>query len=132
VPGSLAYLDSSAIVKLIAPEPETSALRGALTAHPDRISSRLAEVEVLRAVRRIRPRAMAMAERILERIGLIELDPTILAIAARLEPKDLRTLDALHLATAVAVRDETALVITYDRRVAEAAVAAGLAVASPA
>jgi predicted nucleic acid-binding protein len=131
VPGSLTYLDSSALVKLVVREPETAALRGFLQEHPFRVSSRIAEVEVVRAVNRVRSSSANAALSVMRRIGLIEPDPDILRVAARLEPKDLRTLDAIHLASALSLGPDLDILVAYDVRLADAARAAGIAVASP-
>jgi uncharacterized protein len=133
--GSLTYLDSSALVKLVLREPETNALRAFLRQHPFRVASRIAEVEVVRAVSRARSssgKAAATAREVLRRVGLIELDADILQTASRLEPRDLRTLDALHLASALSLGGDLDVIVAYDARLAAAARRAGIAVASPA
>jgi len=129
----LLYLDSSAIVKLVVREPETVALLALLEEWPERVSSVLARVEVLRALRRARAPAadFRRAELLLARLGLVRLDHEIVAAAAALEPADLRTLDAIHLATAVSLRDELAGLVTYDQRLAQAAGAARISVLMP-
>lgn len=126
------YLESSALVKLIVAEPESSALRAFLAGRAGRVTSQLTRVEVLRAVRRAqRPQTtIRRAERALERIALVPLDERILFHAASLDPPGLRSLDAIHLATALSLNRLDALV-TYDRRLRDAAIDAGLATASP-
>ena len=127
------YLDSSAIVKLVAPEPETAGLVQTLRSDPDAISSALAQVEVTRAVMRAgatRERA-SRAATVLERIALVPIDPGILGRAADLQPPNLRTLDAIHLATVLLLRRDIAGLITYDARLARAAAAADIAVLTP-
>lgn len=127
------YLDSSAIVKLVAAEPETSALVKALRSDPATISSALARVEVIRALKRSGA-SSARAERaseVLERIALVPADGAILERASVLEPRDLRSFDAIHLATALLVRDDLAGLVTYDLRLADAAVTAHLSVLAP-
>jgi predicted nucleic acid-binding protein len=128
------YLDSSAIVKLIAPEPETAALVEMLRTDSEAISSALARVEVLRAVRRVgsSPERTSRAQEVLDRIALVPIDDDILHDAARLAPRGLRTLDAIHLATALMLSPDLESVITYDTRLSDAAVEAGLAAAAPA
>jgi uncharacterized protein len=131
-PGML-YLDSSALVKLVVAEAETPALRAFLAGWPDRVSSALARVEVLRAVKRI-DAGSAMhrrATRVLARVALVRIDDAILAAAARMAPKALRTLDAIHLATARSL-DGLAGIVTYDLRLRRAAAHARLKVWSPA
>jgi len=127
------YLDSSAIVKLVAPEPETAALVKTLRGDGEAVSSALARVEVIRAVHRAgagRDR-LGRAEAILDRIALVPIDETILHRAAGLSPADVRTLDAIHLSTALLLEPDIAGLVTYDARLATAAAASGLAVLTP-
>lgn len=124
------YLDSSAIVKLIAREPGTQELVEAVRADQEIISSALAWTEVVRAVRRSGRRA-ARAEAVLERIALVPIDDGILRSASRLSPTGLRTLDAIHLATALSLESDLAALVTYDSRLADTAEAAGLEVRAP-
>ena len=130
---SLLYLDSSALVKLVVAEPETPALLEFLAGWPHRVSSTLARVEVLRAVKRTGAGAVVRrrAKRVLARIALIRIDDPVLAAAARVAPPDLRTLDAIHLATARSL-DGLAGIVTYDARLGRAASRARLKVWSPA
>jgi predicted nucleic acid-binding protein len=119
---SLLYLDSSALVKLVVAEPETPALLEFLAGWPHRVSSVLARVEVLRAVKRTRagPAVRRRAARVLARVALIRIDDLVLAAAARVAPPELRTLDAVHLATAGSL-DDLAGIVTYDARFGGAA-----------
>ena len=128
----MVYLDSSAIVKLAVPEPESGALRQYLAGHADRVASGLARVEVLRALRRTDATAQTLrhAEQIFERIALVALDEPVLRAAARLPPKSLRSLDAVHLATALSL-DGLEAFVTYDARLHAAAAEAGLTVVAP-
>jgi uncharacterized protein len=119
-------------VKLVASETETEALEHFLTG-ADLVSSKIAVVEVPRAVF-VRTRALEpveAAERMLRELDLIELDDELYRAAARLLPRELRTLDAIHLASAVRVRDRIDALIVYDRRLARAAHEAGLPVEAP-
>ena len=127
------YLDSSAILKLIVEEPETHALLSALERWPDRISAALARVEVHRALRRAgKPKAAhARAEAVLDSLVLIRLDESILSRAAAFTQPQMRSLDAIHLAAALAIGDEPDAVITYDGRLAQAAREEGLTVLHP-
>jgi hypothetical protein len=131
--GSLLYLDSSAIVKLVVPEPESAALFALLERWPERISSALARVEVPRALRRAALPAdvSARGEQVLKRLAFLQMDDRILATAARLLPPDLRTLDAIHLASALAVQSDLAALVTYDRRLADSAARANITVWAP-
>jgi predicted nucleic acid-binding protein len=126
------YLDASALVKLVMPEPESAALFAHLANDPDLVSSELSRVELLRSLARAEapPRAHQRAHRVLERIALVRLHDSILQRAATLAPTALRTLDALHLATALEMTPGPEM-LTYDRRLAGASRAAGLRVAAP-
>ena len=134
--GSACYLDSSALVKLAADEAESSALRVALGTYPVRLTSRLATVEVPRALSRKGGKRVEAASElftsVLEGVGIIEVDADIAARAVVLAPVTLRSLDAIHLASALSVGDELVAVITYDLRMADAARATGLIAISPA
>ena len=129
----MVYLDSSALVKLVVAEPESTALRLYLVDHRERVSSALAHVEVCRAVRRkgASEAALRRAAQVLARIGLVAVDEPLLRDAAALSPTGLHSLDAVHLATALSL-DGLDAVVTYDRRFDAAASEAGLAVESPA
>jgi predicted nucleic acid-binding protein len=83
-------------------------------------------------VRRRVPELLAQAQAVVEQISVIELTEAIRARAARLGPDTLRSLDALHLATALELGDDLAAVVTYDARMAAAATSLGLAVLAPA
>jgi len=126
------YLDSSAFVKLVVEEPETGALRQYLAGRGGRVvSSALLRTEALRAVRHHGTTAIATAREGVRRVDLIAIDDRILDTAAVVEPSIARTLDAIHLATALAVGDDLGVVITYDARMADGARQLGLAVESP-
>jgi uncharacterized protein len=129
---SAVYLDSSALVKLVVEEPESQALVTYLGDHPTRTSSALARVEVTRAVRPQGSRAVARARQLLARIALLHLDDALLDAAAALEGDQLRSLDAIHIASAQTVTRGLAALVTYDRRMAEAASGIGLTVTAPA
>jgi uncharacterized protein len=126
------YLDSSALVKLVVREAESDALVSHLTFYPERVSCALARVEVARAVHAHGAPALVRARGLLERIGLLRLDDTLLDAAGALAGSTLRSLDAIHLAAAQTIGSELTEVITYDRRMAQAAVAHGLPVSAPA
>lgn len=124
-----AYADASAIAKLIVEEPDSAALAGFIREFDDVVTSRVGLVEIRRAAARSGG-ADAMAATVSQAIGVIELDEAIADSAARLEPPTLRTLDSLHIASALALYRVDAFV-TYDARLASAAQAAGLPVFSP-
>ncbi len=125
------YLDSSALVKLVVVELESSALRHYLADQPERASCVIARVEVLRAVRGHGPAAVTRARRLLHRLNLVPTDDELLDAAASLDPRVLRSLDAIHLAAAQLFGEELTAVVTYDRRMAVAAELLDLRVATP-
>jgi uncharacterized protein len=131
---NLLYLDSSALVKLIVAEKESHALQERLALTPERASSRLAVVELTRALRRVHAPAEVRrrAADVLERIGLIQVDDAILDAASELDPPALRSLDAIHLATALRIGPDLDAFVTYDTRLAQAARDLGLPVIAPA
>jgi len=129
---SAVYLDSSAFVKLIVEEPESTAVAAYLAEHDARrVASALLRTESVRAVRHLGPEALATAREGLRRVDLIAIDDRILDAAAILEPLVLRTLDAIHLATALAVGDDLEAIVTYDERLVEAARLMGLPTTTP-
>jgi len=127
-----AYLDSSALLKLVVRETETSALGADLAARDGVVTSRLAVLECRRAARRAaHPRLLQRVDDVLDTLYLIEITPAILEEAAALDPPRLRSLDAIHLATALSIDDPTLELITYDGRLAEAAQTCGLVAIHP-
>lgn len=125
------YLDSSAIVKLVVQEPESKALRQYLRRRRPVVSSALARAEVTRAVLPLGEGAVKRAREVLEYVDLIRINNRILSAAGTLEPTDLRTLDAIHLATATSLEDSLSRFICYDDRLSQAARAFGWAVHAP-
>ena len=126
------YLDSSALVKLVVAERESDALAAHLRERPNRVSCALARVEVIRAVHTHGQPAINRAGLLLQRISLLRLDDALLDEASALNAGNLRSLDAIHLAGARALGAGLAELITYDRRMADAAESVGLAVSAPA
>jgi len=127
-----AYLDTSAFVKLIVAEPESAALRRRLRRWPDRVSATLLRTETIRALRRSGHAELAgRARRLFGAIHLVRIDEPLLDRAADLGPPELRSLDAIHLAAALSIGPDLSVVITYDRRLREAALAQGFEVESP-
>jgi predicted nucleic acid-binding protein len=127
------YLDASALVKLVHAEPETEALRAFLADMSLLLTSRVAQVEVRRAVARIaEPGDDEHVRSVLEGLQTIELDAAVADAAGLAEPVSLRSLDAIHLASVLAVSDAVEAVVTYDLRLADAARQAGLEVVAPA
>ncbi len=125
------YLDSSALVKLIVQERESGALRRYLRERPQRVSCGLARTEVLRAVWHFGPTAIKRARLLLRRVDLIRLDDSLLDAAAGIDPRVLRSLDAIHLAAAQLIASELEAFVTYDQRMAAAAALLGFPVAAP-
>lgn len=133
--GDLLYLDSSALVKLIVPESESLPLLRLLLAWPRRITSHIAFVEVHRAIRRFPPNGeddlSRRAEEVLATVNFMDLHFGILGEACFLEPDHLRSLDALHLASALFLGNHLGGFVTYDRNQASAAARRNLKVFSP-
>lgn len=127
------YLDASALVKLVQLEAESAALRNYLRRHrsEERLSSALSRVEVVRAVSRAGPEAITRARSVLARLHLVPMDRHLLDVAAELGPPVLRSLDAIHIASAHLLRAELRAVVTYDARMAAATRALRLPVAAP-
>jgi predicted nucleic acid-binding protein len=125
------YLDSSAIVKLVVREPESTALRGHLRRRRPLVSSALARTEVARAVLVLGAAVMRRAQDVLDRIELVRVNDRVLLAAGTILPPDIRSLDAIHLATASLLGRNLSELVTYDGRLASAARANGLKVVSP-
>jgi predicted nucleic acid-binding protein len=126
----LTYVDSSAIVKLAVSEPESSPLRRYLSRKP-LVASALARTEVARALLPLGSEAVERGEEVLKRIQLLRVNDRILIAAGKMTPSELRSLDAVHLASARALGRGLRCVVTYDARLADAAKAIGCTVASP-
>lgn len=127
------YLDTAALVKMLRPEPESDALADWLAERPGvlHVTSVLAEVELPRALRRTRPDLLPQAPLLLERLARHEIDRGVRRAAAGYRDAAIRSLDAIHLATAASLAERGLTLITYDRRLLAAAVAESLPVASP-
>ena len=127
-----AYVDTSALVKLVVAERETPALEADLTQRAGLLCSALGAAELRRACRRsLNRRQMSRVDEVLEALFLVDVTPAILDVAAELAPTTLRTLDAIHLATVLSLDERSLDVITYDRRLAAAAASRGLSVVAP-
>ncbi|MFL4905790.1 type II toxin-antitoxin system VapC family toxin [Streptomyces sp. MMS24-I2-30] len=128
------YLDSAAVVKLVHAESESQALRDWLDERAETAwtSSVLLEIESSRALARYAPEAVARLHPVLDLIELVELDASIRILAQTVKPTAVRSLDAIHLATALRIRSQLTSFVTYDKRLADAAQAAGLTVDMPA
>ncbi len=127
------YLDSSALLKLLHEEPESAALADWLTgqAGSPLVSSELAHVEVIRGCRRINSDALPEARALLGGLDLIPLAGAVIAEAADVGETTLRSLDAIHLASALSIRSDLSAFVVYDHRLSEAASAAGLQPLAP-
>jgi predicted nucleic acid-binding protein len=128
VTAGLAYLDTSAYVKLPLREPEEVALRGELAEFDGYVSSALLGVEAIRACARYGRRYAKQARAWLFDVALLPVDDSLLDQATAIEPVGLRSLDAIHLATALSIRDDIGAFFTFDRRLAESAAEHGLSV----
>jgi predicted nucleic acid-binding protein len=128
---TVAYVDSSALVKLAIPEPESDALRAELAKWERHVSSALARVEVVRACARVDTKAKRIAEQIVNALDLIAVDDRVLEEAALVGPLELRSLDAIHLASALLLGDALGVAIVYDDRLVDAMRAAGVPAATP-
>ncbi len=127
----LTYVDSSAIVKLAVAEPESTALRRDLSRRRPLVSSALARTEVARALMPSGPKAVARGELALRRIQLVRVNDRVLGEAGRMTPTELRSSDAIHLASARQLGASIKQIVTYDERMADAAKAGGWAVSAP-
>jgi hypothetical protein len=126
------YLDSSAILKLAVREPESARLRRYLRRQRPLVSSALARTEVTRALLPLGPAAVERGRDVLSRIELVRLSDRVLTAAGALLPPELRSFDAIHLATAQQFGPDLARIVTYNERLAEGARALGWRVAAPA
>ncbi|MDE2937275.1 MAG: type II toxin-antitoxin system VapC family toxin [Chloroflexota bacterium] len=126
------YIDTSALTKWVSAEAETGALNAWRDQQSDAlVSSYLGRTELLRAARRLTPRHVRVAEQVLSSIQLLKLGTSIFDSAARIGPAELRSLDALHLASAMELGSDLQGIVTYDRRLAEGAVLNAIPVVSP-
>ncbi len=126
------YLDSSAIVKLAVSEPESAALRRYLRRRRPIVASALAKTEVVRALLPLGDAAVGRGADVLAHIDLLRVSDRVLDVARRLQPPELRSLDAIHLATAQQLGPDLGRFVTYDDRLSRAAEAMGLTVVAPA
>lgn len=127
------YSDTSALVKLVVAAMETPALRAWLAeSDRDLVASDLVRTELVRAVRRAAPDRLLEARLVLESVTLLEVTTAVFDEAGRIEPSFMRSLDALHLASALDLGDGLEGLLTYDVRLAEVAKANGIPVLAPA
>jgi predicted nucleic acid-binding protein len=134
--GGVLCVDTSALVKLLVEETETDAVRAELQRRDVVATSVITEIELARAAARARQRgATALDDVAVWAITAatleLELTPEIRRAAAALQPSAVRSLDAIHLATAASLGDDLAGLLTYDIRMQDAAVALGVTVIAP-
>lgn len=125
------YLDSSAIVKTVVQEPQSAELLAWLRDKETLAACDLIRVEAVRAVRLSDPAAVSRARAAVATLTLIRVDDAVYDAAADLEPALMRSLDAIHLAAALSLGRDLAGMVTYDRRMAEAAQTLGVRVEAP-
>ena len=130
---SLYYADTSAVIKLLAEERCSAAFASFYDDHVDGewVSSALLRIEVTRAVLRARPALLPDARDLLTAFSYIAIDDDIVEAAASEPDRMLRSLDAIHLATARLLAPELDVLVSYDDRLIKAAAQAGLATFSP-
>jgi hypothetical protein len=130
----LIYLDSSALVKLAVTESETAALIEWLGDRPNlvRVSSPIVRVEVPRAVWRVDPGSLPQAYTVVRRVRDVRVTAEVITRAAGIRPNTLHSLDAIHLASALAVKRDLTAFVSYDKRLLAAAGEASLPTTSPA
>jgi len=128
------YLDSAAVVKLAHAEAESAALRAWLDERAETgwASSVLVEIESFRALARYAPEAVTRLHPVLDQIDLIDLSPRIRILAQTVRPVTVRSLDAVHLGSALSIRRSLTSFVTYDKRLLDAAIGVGLPADSPA
>ena len=126
------YLDTSALMKLVWPEQGTEAADAFIGDREDLVSSTLLTVEARRAAARVEPAALPRVDLLLGRVELIHMSDAVIETASRLPDPMLRSLDAIHLATALLIRDDLDALLSYDDRLLAAASAHGLPTATPA
>lgn len=130
------YLDTAALVKLVRAEPESASLVAWLNSHAEQplVASALVEVELPRALRRSQPGVLGAVAVVLRRLHRVEITAAVRAMAGAYPDPMLRSLDAIHLATAeflIASGKALTAFVTYDKRLAEAAGRAGLPSVAP-
>lgn len=128
--GEVLYLDSSALVKLVRREAETDALVGEITDWRAHATSVIGAVEVQRAANRAGADP-ARVDELLRRLSLLDVDDGVRELASTIAPGKLRTLDAIHLASAISLEDDLGALACYDEQLRNAAAREGIPVLSP-
>jgi len=127
----LIYLDTSALLKLIKPEIGSEALAAYLHDETELVSSALTAIEARRGARRAAPDKLPRLDILLTRVDMVEISGPVIESASRLPDPLLRSLDAIHLATALLLRAEVDVLLTYDERLAAAAKAHAIPTFAP-
>ena len=125
------YVDNSALVKLVLPEAESSSMIEFAAKFDTLVTSTIGAIEFRRAVKRHYAQQLWAVERVLAEMTILELSHEVRRTAELLEPTILRTLDTIHLASALVIREELEAFVAYDERLLEAARLAGIPTASP-
>jgi predicted nucleic acid-binding protein len=131
------YADTSALVKLVVREAESDALETEISRWDRIAASDIVSIELPRATARARSQGRAdvadgrVVLELLAALRTVPITDEVRALAATMEPAELRTLDAIHLSCALALGDDLAGVLTYDHRMADAARLRGVAVIAP-
>ncbi|MBP6997289.1 MAG: type II toxin-antitoxin system VapC family toxin [Phycicoccus sp.] len=127
------YLDTSALAKLVVEEPESGALARWLDdrRHEVLVTSVVTKVELVRAASRHSPGGKSAALMLMAELALVPIDPSVIDTAWSLDPPALRSLDALHLASALSLNATGLTFVAYDHRLVAAAASAGLMVEAP-
>jgi uncharacterized protein len=130
---SLYYADTSAVIKLLAEETHSRAFAAFYDAHADAewVSSALLRIEVTRAVTRAMPALLPDARELLLAFSTIAIDDDVIEAAISEPDRALRSLDAIHLATARILGPDLDAIVSYDDRLVKAATDAGLTTVVP-
>jgi uncharacterized protein len=127
----LIYIDTSALLRIVFPDGTTPALQRFLGRDPELVSSSLLQVEARRGALRRAPRRMPQVDVVLREVDVVAIDAAVVESAGRLPDPVLRSPAAIHLATALLIREDVEALLTYDDRLAAAAREHGLEVAAP-
>ena len=129
---SFVYADTSALFKLVVPEAETAILEDWLAKNlANVVTSDLSTTELIRAAARSNDDQILAATAVLQRTTRVAVTRAITRRAALIQPRRLRSLDAIHVATAIELAPQVTTILTYDSRMVEAAHLNGFSTASP-
>lgn len=127
------YFDSSALLKLLFEEPESAQLErwaSEQSAIPA-VSSELVKIEVIRAARRLDRQVLPAARRLVAQLDLVPMTSDLIESAGDVGSDLLRSLDAIHLASALSLGSALTAFVAYDTRLTAAAQGADLPIAQP-